>query len=350
MQQKQFYVGLDVSLAETAVCVVDETGHKAFETKVPTDAKAIAAVVQKHAGSRVVRVGLETGTTAAWLWRELIAAGLPTVCLDTRHAHRALSLRVQKTDKNDARGLAELVRLGWYREARVRSMDAQHVRALLLTRRQLIAVKRNLANQLRAVMKGFGLARTSTAGRTFEAKARIACVENEWAQPIMSPLLTVLDATDRELRSLTARITRLAKQDADVRRMMTVPGIGCLSALAYKAAIDDPKRFAKSQATGPYLGLVPRVHQSGESEWTGRISKTGDELARTYLYEAAGVLLHKVPSWCALKAWGLRLAKKSGLKRAKVAVARKLAVILHAIWVDGTTFQWTSEPASAQAV
>lgn len=347
--QKQSYVGLDVSLAETAVCVVDETGKKLFEGKVATDAKLIAKSVRKHAPGQLVRVGLETGTTAGWLWRELIAEGMPAVCLDTRHAHRALSLRVQKTDKNDARGLAELIRLGWYREARVRSMDAAWTRQLLLCRRQLIQIVRNVSNQLRAMLKVFGLARTSTAGRGFRLKVETIVAENPWASGVLTPLLNVLVVTEKNLKETTADLTKLARQDPDVRRMMTVPGIGCLSALAYKAAIDDPTRFKKSEAAGPYLGLVPRVHQSGESEWTGRISKTGDELARTYLYEAAGVLLHRVPGRCDLKDWGAKLAKRSGLKRARVAIARKFAVLLHAIWVDGTVFEWRSarEPAMA---
>lgn len=170
--QKQSYVGLDVSMAETSICVIDETGARLFEGKVVTDSAAIAATVRRHVVGQVVRVGLETGTTAGWLWRELIALGLPAVCLDTRHAHRALSLRVQKTDKNDARGLAELVRLGWYREAKVRSVDAQFVRSLLMARRQLLAIKRNLANQLRNVLKTFGLTRTSTAPRLARQGAR----------------------------------------------------------------------------------------------------------------------------------------------------------------------------------
>ncbi|MCR5873642.1 IS110 family transposase [Phenylobacterium sp. J426] len=318
--QQQSYVGLDVSLAETAVCVVDGTGKKLFEAKVPTDAAMIAGAIRKHAVGQLERVGMETGTTAPWLWRELQAHGLPVVCLDTRHAHRALSLRVQKTDRNDARGLAELVRLGWYREARVRSMDAQFMRALLLSRRQLMQVVRNVSNQLRGTLKVFGLARTSTAGKGFRAKVQALAAEHEWARPVLDPLLAVLVATEEQLKAITTKLVRLARDDNDVRRMMTVPGIGPISALAFKAAIDDPKRFTKSQAVGPYLGLVPRVYQSGESEWTGRISKTGDELARTYLYEAAGVLLHQVPSWCALKAWGVRLARKNGLKRARVAV------------------------------
>lgn len=343
------YVGLDVSLAETAVCILNETGKKLFETKVPTDASVIALVIRQHAIGDIERVGLETGTTAPWLWRELQSQDLPTVCLDTRHAHRALSLRVQKTDRNDARGLAELVRLGWYREARVRSIDAQFMRALLLSRRQLMQILRNVCNQMRSALKVFGLARTSTAGKGFRGKVEAITAENEWVRPVLDPLLAVLVSTEQQLKAITTRLVKLARDDHDVRRMMTVPGIGPISALAYKAAIDDPKRFSSSQAVGPYLGLVPRVHQSGESEWTGRISKSGDELARTYLYEAAGVLLNRVPSWCALKAWGLRLARKSGMKRALVAVARKLAVLLHAIWVDGTQFEWRSAPPTAAA-
>jgi len=338
--QKQSYVGLDVSLAETSICVIDETGARLFEGKVLTDSAAITATVRRHVVGQVVRVGLETGTTAGWLWRELIALGLPAVCLDTRHAHRALSLRVQKTDKNDARGLAELVRLGWYREAKVRSVDAQFVRSLLMARRQLLAIKRNLANQLRNVLKTFGLTRTSTAGRGWLAKVRAIVADTGWVAPVVEPMLKICAELDIQLAALNKQLLILAREDPDVRRMMTVPGIGALTGLAYKAAIDDPSRFTSSSSAGPYLGLVPKVRQSGETEWTGRISKTGDELARTYLYEAAGVLLFKVSRWSALRAWGIRLVQRIGLKRAKIAVARKLAVLLHALWTDGTEFEW----------
>uniref|UniRef100_B0T5T7 Transposase IS110-like N-terminal domain-containing protein n=1 Tax=Caulobacter sp. (strain K31) TaxID=366602 RepID=B0T5T7_CAUSK len=164
--QKQSYVGLDVSLAETSICVVDETGARLFEGKVVTDSAAIASAVRRHVVGQVVRVGLETGTTAGWLWRELIALGLPAVCLDTRHAHRALSLRVQKTDKNDARGLAELVRLGWYREAKVRGVDAQFVRSLLMARRQLLALS---CPKGRRMAVRTGAARSSISGPRREA-------------------------------------------------------------------------------------------------------------------------------------------------------------------------------------
>jgi transposase len=260
------YAGLDVSLKETAICIIDETGKVLFEGKVAADPQFIAQYLAKRAPG-LGRVGLESGATSAWLWRELRQLGLPVICLDSRHAHRVLSMKRNKNDRNDARGLAELVRMGWYREARVRSIDAQYIR-------------------------------------------------------------------------VTQSALDTAREDADVRRMMTVPGIGAITALAFKAALDDPKRFSSSSKVGPYLGLTPRQYQSGDSEWIGGIGQTNDPLLRSYLYEAAGVLMTRVRRSSPLKDWAIRLAKRIGWKRASIATARKLAVILHAIWRDGTVFEW----------
>ena len=136
---------------------------------------------------------------------------------------------------------------------------------------------------------------------------------------------------------------RLARHDAQVRRFMTVPGVGPITALAFKATIDDPARFARSRSVGAYVGLTSRRHASGEVDWSGRISKCGDAMLRSYLFEAAGVLLTRVSKWSAVK----KLAKRNGLRKAKVAVARKLAVILHRMWIDGTEFNWSKKEIAA---
>jgi len=140
-----------------------------------------------------------------------------------------------------------------------------------------------------------------------------------------------------------------ARDDQACRRLMTVPGVGSIVALTYRATIDVPARFKRSRAVGAHLGLTPRTHQSGELDRTGRISKTGDGMARTALYEAAHVLLTRVKRACALRSWGLRLQKNRGHKRAVTAVARQLAVVMHRIWADGVDFNWGAQPKSAPA-
>ena len=341
------YAGLDVSLKETAVCIIDDSGKIIFERMIATDPPTIAACLAKHAHG-LQRFGLESGSTSAWLWREFRQLGLPVVCLDSRHAHRVLSMKRNKNDRNDARGLADLVRMGWYREARVRSIDAQFVRSLLLSRQQLLQSRRSIENQIRGALKTLGVMTGPTKGRGFMPRVVEMRADNEWLGPVLDPLIGAHAAIAKQLKIVSASVLDAARGDADVRRMMTVPGVGTMTALAFKAAIDDPKRFTSSSKVGPYLGLTPRQHQSGESEWMGGIGRTNDPLLRSYLYEAAGVLMTRVRRSCPLKEWALRLAKRIGWKRASIAIARKLAVILHAIWRHGTEFEWKTveaEPA-----
>ena len=342
---RKTYAGLDVSLKETAICIVDDGGKIIFERAVPTDPQVIAKFLRKH-GPGLERFGLESGSTSAWLWREFRKLGLPVICLDSRHAHRVLSMKRNKNDRNDARGLADLVRMGWYREARVRSIDAQFVRSMLLSRQQLLQSRRAIENQIRGALKTLGVMTGPTKGRGFMPRVTELRADNDWLGPVLDPLIAAHASIAKQLKVVSASVLDAAREDADVRRMMTVPGIGAMTALAFKAAIDDPKRFTSSTKVGPYLGLTPRQYQSGESEWIGGIGKTNDPLLRSYLYEAAGVLMTRVRRSCPLKMWALRLAKRIGWKRASIAVARKLAVILHAIWRDGTEFAW-AEPKSA---
>jgi transposase len=333
------YPGLDVSLKQTAICVSDDTGKIVWERAVPTEPLVIAEHLARHAPG-LVRFGLESGPTSAWLWREFRRLGLPATCLDSRHAHRVLSMKRNKNDRNDARGLADLVRIGWYREARVRSLDAQFVRSMLLSRQQLLQSRRSIENQLRGTLKTLGVMTGPTKGRRFMPRVIELRSENDWLGPVVDPLLAAHASIEKQLKAVSVSVLNAAREDADVRRMMTVPGIGAMTALAFKAAIDDPKRFTSSTKVGPYLGLTPRQHQSGESEWIGGIGKTNNPLLRSYLYEAAGVLISRVRRSCPLKEWAVRLAKRIGWKRASIAVARKLAVILHSIWRDGTVFEW----------
>jgi transposase len=333
------YVGLDVSKKETSVCVVDDQGQIVFEGKSASNPGALAKVIQKRAPS-AERVGFETGAMSSWLWHELKRIGLPVVCIDARHAHAALSVRMNKSDQNDARGLAELVRIGWYREVRVKSEESQAVRSLLVARARLVSIRRDLENQIRSLLKENGLLFPRAIGRGFRDHVRQRLGDEHPLHAIVASMLSIHEHVGREQAILDTRVRTLAKSDQTTQRLMTVPGIGVVTALTYRHTIDEPSRFRSAQTVGAYLGLTPRRKQSGELDLTGRVSKWGDRLLRSYLFEAATVILHRTKRWSALKAWGTQLVKRVGLKKAKVALARKLAIILHCIWTDGTVFQW----------
>ena len=339
------YVGLDVSQKETAVCVVDQSGKILFEGKAPSDPGALARLIHKRAPD-AERIGFETGAMASWLWHELKRIGLPVVCVDARHAHAALSVRMNKSDPNDARGLAELIRVGWYREVRVKSDDSQAIRSLLVARARLVSIRRDLENQVRSLLKEVGLLFPRAIRGPFRTKVQQLLDDDHVLRPIVAGLLAVHEQVEREQAAFDQRVRAQAKADETTRRLMSVPGVGVVTALAFRHTIDDPTRFRSAQTVGAYLGLTPRRKQSGEQDYNGRISKWGDRLLRTYLFEAASVLLHRTQRWSALKAWGTRLMKRVGAKKAKVAVARKIAVILHCIWTDGTSFDWGAPQAA----
>ena len=264
------------------------------------------------------------------------------MCVDARHAHAALSVRMNKSDPNDARGLAELIRVGWYREVRVKSDDSQAVRSLLVARSRLVSIRRDLENQVRSLLKEVGLLFPRAIGSRFRTHVLGLLEEQHVLRPIIEGLLTIHEQVEQQQAALDKRVRHEAKADETTRRLMSVPGVGVVTALAFRHTIDDPTRFRSAQAGGAYLGLTPRRKQSGELDFNGRISKWGDRLLRTYVFEAASVLLHRTQRWSALKAWGTRLTKRVGAKKAKVAVARKIAIILHCIWTDGTSFEWGS--------
>jgi transposase len=337
---------MDVSLKETSICVVDGSGEIVLEGTVISEPPAIATFIKAKAGG-AARIGLETGPTSTWLWHELRALGLPVICIDARHAKAALSLQINKSDRNDAVGLARIMQCGWYKEVQVKSLPCHEVRALLNSRAQLVKAKRDIENQIRGLLKNVGLVVGAGKGNVFRRRVEALVDEQGLLWEAVRPLIEVREMLRREIAGLYRKLVHLARNDANTRRSMTVPGIGPITALAFQSAIDDPGRFRRSRSVGAYLGLTPRRHASGEVDWSGRISKRGDGMVRSYLFEAAGVLLTRVPQWCKLKAWGHRLWKRIGFKKAKIAVARKLAVILHRMWRNGTDFQWSDKEVKA---
>ena len=345
MSQPETYVGLDVSLETTAICVVDAAAATVWRGSCPTDAAMLAETIRKRAPG-VVRIGLETGQLSNWLTLSLRARGLPVLCLDARHAKAALKMQINKTDANDAWGLAHIVRTGWFREVAVKSMDAHQLRMLLVARSQLVGQRQAIANTIRGLLKTFGIVIPHGSKAPFAARVREAGADNDVLMAIIGPLLEAWEALRGQIGVFDRQIVARAKADETAKRLMTAPGVGTIVALAFSAVIDDPCRFKHSSSVGAYLGLTPRRYQSGEVDVSGHISRCGDGLLRAYLFEAATVILQRYAKPSKLKAWGLALAKRIGMRRAKVAVARKLAVILHRMWRDQTDFQ-TGQVAAA---
>lgn len=341
---KQQYVGLDVSLEQTSICVVDNAGATIWRGKCRSTPESIYTVVAKHAPG-AVRIGLETGQLSTWLFHELRARQLPVICIDARHAKAALSLQINKTDANDAHGIAQIVRVGWYREIGVKSMDTHAIRAMLVGRAQLVTQKVKLTNCIRGLLKTFGIVLGGGKGRRFEAMVREQIAENPMLTTIMEPMLVVLLTTREQLAVFDRLVRRRAHADHDVRRLMTVPGVGAVIALAYTTTVEDPARFKRSSSVAAYLGLTPRRFQSGEMDRAGHISRCGDAMLRTYLYEAANVMLRRSTRPSQLSLWGCALSERIGARKSLVAVARKLAVVLHTMWRDRMEFRFEQAAA-----
>lgn len=341
------YAALDVSMEKTAICVVDEDGRKIVEGKVPTDPATITAWLADKVGA-VARVGMETGPLAVWLWNELAMRGLPIVCLDARHANAALSMMPNKTDRHDAAGLAQIVRTGWYKQVRIKSHGAYVVRALLSARDILVGIRGRIENEIRGLLKTFGVMFGKKVGGFTRRAEEIVTGELAAAPEIKMVVELLLQARRsvlERLKSLDAAVRAAARRNAMARLFMTAPGVGAVTALSVASAFDDASRFSRSSSAGAYLGLTPRRYESGEVSRNGHISKRGNKLTRTHLYEAANVILTRQIAFSSLKAWGLRIAKSGGFKKAKVAVARKLAVILHAMWKTGQPFRFAAAVA-----
>lgn len=340
----KYFAGLDVSMEETSVCIVDQDGGIVREGRAASDPAALNGYL-KATGLPFERVGFESGPSSAWLYKGLSAVGLLVICLDARHTSVALKAQQVKTDRNDARGIAQIVRTGWYKLAHVRSEDSQRRRVLVNTRKTLLEQRIELENQIRGNLKVFGLKIGQVTPVQYEARVRALIGDDEELLAYIEPVLKVRAYILTQCKELDKKVRAIVKNDAVCRLFMSIPGVGPLTALVYKAAIDDPQRFAKSANVGVHLGLTPRKYASGEIDYNGRITKCGDPLTRSHLYEAAMVLMRRSAKTSALKTWGTRIAKRGSMKKAYVAVARKLAVIMHRMWLDGTTFDFGAAPA-----
>lgn len=344
----KYYCGLDVSLNSTAICVVNQDGDLIRESETPTEPNAISQYL-KATGLHMERVGLEAGGLTPWLCHELLAANWPAICIETRHAKAAMQAQQVKTDRNDARGLAHIMRTGWFKEVHVKSNQSQKLRVLLGNRRCLLDKRLDIDSQIRGTLKVFGLKTGKVASGKYEQRIRELVQDDEELQTYIFPMLEVRRHLVQQCNVLEKMVLDCVKQDQICRLFMTIPGVGPLTALAFKTFVDRPERFRHSKAVGAAVGLTPRKYASGEVDYDGHITKCGDAFLRSHLFEAAKVMLSRGrPN--PLKAWGLKLAKRSSKKKACVAVARRLSVVMHAMWRDGTVFQMNDAAPDAMAI
>ena len=341
----EHYAGLDVSLELTCVCIVDVQGGIFCEAKVASEPEALIGFLRAQ-DLEIGRVGLEAGPLSQWLHAGLVAAGFETVLLETRHVKAALSAMTVKTDRRDARGIAQLLRLGWYRSVHAKSVSAQEVRSLLTARKLIQAKLLDLEGGIRGVLRGFGLKVGPISRGRFEVRIRELVDGQAMLETVIGSMLSCRAALETEFKRLHRELLRLVRADPVCRQLMSVPGVGAIVAITFKSGVDDPSRFRRSRDVGPHFGLTPRKYQSGELDVTGSITKVGDRMVRTALYEAASVMLTRTVRFSGLKAWAVAVARRRGTKKARVALARKLGVILHRMWVDGTSFRWSNETAA----
>ncbi len=341
-----YYAALDVGLHNTAVCIVDGDGDIVLERSIASEVDDLVACLRGFDGE-IEAVGLEAGTLTQWLTYGFRDAGYRVVVMEARHVKSALGAMRNKTDRNDARGIAQILRTGWYREVHVKSLASHYTRVLLSSRKALLNKCLDLENEVRGLLKIFGIKLPAGLGHgPFDKAARDPIESDEGLAYALMPLLDVRLQLYQAYSELDRRVKMQANNDPICLLLMTTPGVGVITSLTFRAAVDDPTRFRKSKTVAAHFGLTPRRNQSGERDHPGHISKAGDPAVRAALYAAANSIMSRSAKWSSLKAWGMRLQRSKGRKHALVAVARKLAVILHVMWTDGTVFSLT-EPEAA---
>jgi transposase len=341
-----YHTALDVSLRSVSICIVDDEGAIQYEGKTSSDVEAIVACLKRF-NPGVRSVGFEAGALTQYLTYGLQAAGYEVICLEARQVNAALSAMRNKTDKNDARGIAQILRTGWYSRVHVKSMESHLIRALLSSRKAVLKKCVDLENEIRGLVRLLGIRLPGPLKHgAFDTYVRDAIEAHTTLARTLIPLLDARLVLYQTYLQLDNQARALARDDGICQRLMTVPGVGPVTALTFKAGVDDPTRFKRSRTVAAHFGLTPRRYQSGEVDNPGRISKAGDPDVRSALYVAAHALVVRSAQWSSLKVWGRRLAKTKGHRRAVIAVARKLAVILHKMWIDGTDFRYGSTEAT----
>jgi transposase len=334
------YIGLDVSMKETAISIRRD-GKRIWRGKCASDPAVIANLLRKHAAS-AKRVIFETGPLSVWFYHALCAEGLPAICIDARHAKAALDMAANKTDANDADGLAHLAEVGFYREVRVKGFDSMLTRTLVSARTRLVRITTELSNQIRGLMKTFGLVVPAGKGSKFDEHVRALLVDQKDLAAIVLPVLEAWRSMRLRAAELGRQLIADARKSEACQLLMSIPGVGTVTATSFTTAIEDPNNFRKSRSVGAWLGLTTRRYQSGQVDYDGHISRRGDRHVRSLLYEAATVILTRSSAESGLRTWGLALKERLGFKRAAVAVARKLAVTMHAMLRSGEMFDRTA--------
>ena len=334
------YIGLDVSMKETAISIRRD-GKRIWRGKCASDPAVIANLLRKHAAS-AKRVIFETGPLSVWFYHALCAEALPAICIDARHAKAALDMAANKTDANDADGLAHLAEVGFYREVRVKGFDSMLTRTLVSARTRLVRITTELSNQIRGLMKTFGLVVPAGKGSKFDEHVRALLVDQKDLAAIVLPVLEAWRSMRLRAAELGRQLIANARKSEACQLLMSIPGVGTVTATSFTTAIEDPNNFRKSRSVGAWLGLTTRRYQSGQVDYDGHISRRGDRHVRSLLYEAATVILTRSSAESGLRTWGLALKERLGFKRAAVAVARKLAVTMHAMLRSGEMFDRTA--------
>jgi transposase len=342
----EHFIGIDVSLESSSLCVVDTTGKIVREAKVASEPEALVGFC-RGLGLTIARIGLEAGPLSQWLHAGLSKAGFDVVLLETRQVKAALSAMTVKTDRKDARGIAQLLRMGWYRPVHCKAVPTQETRALLTGRKLLQGKLLDVELGIRGLLRNFGLKVGTISKGRFAARIRELIAGQPMLERVIEPMLRAREALSTEFHALHRAMLAIVREDVVCRRLMTVPGVGALVALTFTSAVDDPARFRRAQAVGAYFGLTPKRCQSGETDIVGGITKIGDEMVRAALYEAANVMLTRASRFSSLKRWAFDVAKRRGLRRAKVALARKLSIVLLRLWTTGGVFRFGKEAVAA---
>lgn len=332
------FIGLDVSQKLTAICVVNQDGKVTWQGVVASNPAEIFDAISKR-GLVNAKVGMETGPLSVWLYHSLRGLGLTIDCIHARHVHAALSVQLNKTDKNDAKGIAQLVRSGWYQPIHVKSMDSHQHRLVLTAREKLVQLKTAVNNQIRGMLKTFGVVMGAGRNGVFAQGVETADPQISAVKPIVLMLLDTWRHLAAQIRAMDKLLASQAKNDAVCKLLMSVPGVGVLTAVSFKTAVDDPTRFGHVSDVGPYLGLTPKKYQSGEVDRNSGISKHGNRQTRSLLYEAALSIFKRYGKDTKMAAWAAKLECRAGHKKAVVALARKLATLLLSLWRNGEIFK-----------
>lgn len=331
----RYYIGLDLSAKSTAICVIDERGEVVNECEAATEVESLEPVLEKYRGAECV---VESAPLAEWLCKVVEAIGCRIKIIDARRA-QAIMKQSKKTDRIDAQQLAQICRTGWYTEVHRKSGESRDLRSYLTARKQLVDCANAIGLSIRGLLKAHGIKVGKTTNLVSAVQDILKQAEcSTTLRAAIRPLLASYKELQERQMKMYKKLTKITKKTEDTKLLMTVPGVGPATAAAFVATIDDPNRFSSADKVSSYIGLVPSIYQSGETEYRGRITKTGDVLLRWLLVEAANSLMTHTKDDHPIKLWGKKLEKEKGTGKARVAVARKLSCLLYTVWKNRTPY------------